>query len=103
MARCQGRIEPDRVDANELWAVKPASLRKLTPKANNATVAYAAAYLEHYREHEPNLKTMRDCEVDKFIVQFLDARVLRPEAGTDDDLKLKPYKSPRDVGIFASN
>ncbi|KAI4925536.1 hypothetical protein J4E85_007415 [Alternaria conjuncta] len=93
----------DRVDANELWAVKLASLRKLTPKANSATIAYAAVYLEYYREHEPNLKTMRDCEVDKFIVQFLDARVLRPEAGTDDDLKLKPYKSPRDVGIFASN
>ncbi|KAI4686017.1 uncharacterized protein J4E88_003854 [Alternaria novae-zelandiae] len=96
-------IWQNRVDTNELWAAKLASLRKLTPKANSATAAYAAAYLEHYREYEPNLKTMRDCEVDKFIVQFLDARVLRPEAGTDDDLKLKPYKSPRDVGIFASN
>ncbi|KAI4620206.1 hypothetical protein J4E80_004732 [Alternaria sp. BMP 0032] len=91
----------DRVDANELWAVKLASLRKLTPKANSATVAYAAVYLEYYREHEPNLKTMGYMVVDKFLVQFLDARVLRPEAGTDDDLKLKLYKSPRDVSSFA--
>ncbi|KAI4954738.1 hypothetical protein J4E86_006048 [Alternaria arbusti] len=79
------------------------SLRELTKKANSSTVAYAAAYLDYFRKRAPELKTMRDCEVDKFIVQFLDAGVLRPEAGTDDDLKLKPYKSPRDVGIFASN
>ena len=79
------------------------SLRELTKKANSSTVAYAAAYLDYPRKRAPQLKIIDDRAVDKFLVQFLDARVLRPEAGPNDDLKLRPYKSPRDVSIFASN
>lgn len=46
---------------------------------------------------------MRDSGVDSFLVAFLEARVLRPKAGTDDDLRLRPYTSPNDVSSFAIN
>ncbi|KAI4642832.1 hypothetical protein J4E93_006901 [Alternaria ventricosa] len=92
-----------RTDTEELWAAKLASLRELTSKANSSTVAYAAAYLDHYRRRASPLETMRDSEVDSFLVAFLEARVLRPKAGTDDDLRLRPYTSPNDVSSFAIN
>jgi len=92
-----------RTDTEELWAAKLSSLRELTSKANSSTVAYAAAYLDHYRRRACPLETMRDSEVDSFLVAFLEARVLRPKAGTDDVLRLRPYTSPNDVSSFAIN
>ena len=74
-----------RTDAEEHFAARLSDLRDFTRKANSSTVAYAAAYLDHFRTRAPNLTTMVNLEVDKFLVQFLEARVLRPEAGTDDD------------------
>ncbi|KAI4710915.1 hypothetical protein J4E89_004505 [Alternaria sp. Ai002NY15] len=74
-----------RTDAEEHFAARLSDLQDFTRKANSSTVAYAAAYLDHFRTRAPNLTTMGNLEVDKFLVQFLKARVLRPEAGTDDD------------------
>jgi hypothetical protein len=34
-----------------------------------------------------------DIQVDKFIVQFLESRIVRHAAGTDDDMTIKPYKN----------
>jgi hypothetical protein len=69
-----------------------AGLRAFTTRASTVTVAYAAAYLEHFRAITPNLRQMRDVEVDRFIVQFLTKRIMKPDTGTEDDLRIKPYK-----------
>ena len=93
---------PGLLDAANAPTAQLLFVRRLTKKANSSTVAYAAAYLYYFRTRASELTTMGEMEVDKFLVQFLDAGVLRPEAGTNNDLKLKPYKCPMaDVASFA--
>jgi hypothetical protein len=43
---------------------------------------------------------LEDKHADKFIMKFLKKRVIRPTAGSDEDVRIKPYKNMDEVEQF---